>query len=164
MLVKDAAKQAAQSVLDSHWDGVFPVDPSRIAGRLGIHVQRESLPEDTSGFIMKRKGEDARIFIEAKDSALRQNFTCAHELGHYIERTEVQKVPDEDFAFVDLRHARTHDVHEFFANEFAGNLLMPESEARRLHNLPWDAIRMAAHFGVSIPAMKTRLVKLRLLT
>jgi Zn-dependent peptidase ImmA (M78 family) len=101
---------------------------------------------------MRRAGEDAFIFIEARDSQLPQRFTCAHELGHYIERTDVQTVPDDDFGFVDRRHART------------GNLLMPGSEVRRFASFESDAIKMAGYFGVSIPAMKTRMLKLGLLS
>lgn len=164
MLVKEVAKSSAESVLATYWpEDVLPVRPEVIARRLGIDVRVTSLPEDTSGFIRKTSGEDAQIFLEASDSQLRRTFTCAHELGHYIERTEVQKTPDDDFGFVDKRNSRVHDAHEFFANEFAGNLLMPAAKVTGFHEQGNDAIRMAALFGVSIPAMKTRMLKLGLI-
>lgn len=162
MLVKEVAEQSAQSVLDSYWpEGEFPVVPSLIASRLGIHIRVASLPENTSGAIMKRPGEDAQILIERSDSPVRQRFTAAHEIGHFIERTTIQEQPDEDFGFVDKRDNK-HDLHEFFANEFAANLLMPRAEVEARVKDKYDAIRLAAHFGVSTIAAKTRLMKLGL--
>lgn len=162
-LVSDAAREAAESVMESYWKpGLFPVDPDTIARRMGISVTKASLPEDTSGFIRKVSGQDAQIFLEAADSSQRQRFTCAHELGHYVERTQVQEKPDDDFGFVDKRTPAT-DIHEYFANEFAGNLLAPRSEVDRLTKQGWDAIRLAAHFGLSLAAMKTRMLKYGLL-
>lgn len=161
MLVKDAARQYAESTLDTYWNGVYPVNPQQIADAMEIGVYRAELPEDTSGFIRKVKGSDAEIFLSDSDSRHRQNFTLAHELGHYIERTVVQETPDEDFGFVDKRDGTT-DIHEFFANEFAGNLLMPEHEVRRRRDEGWDTVRLAGHFGVSTSAMNIRLRRLGL--
>lgn len=160
MLIKDAAAQQAEYVLESHWDGKFPVTPSKIARSLGIEMREASLTDGTSGVIMKRPGEDAQILIERTDPPVRQRFTAAHEIGHFIERTVIQDSPDDDFGFVDRRNSRNHDVHEFFANEFASNLLMPRSEVQRLRDEGLSEVRMAAHFGVSVVALKTRLMKL----
>lgn len=163
-LVKEAAQEAAESVIDAYWSpGTFPVDPDVIARRMGISVTKARLPKDTSGFIRKVAGQDAQIFVDETDSAQRQRFTCAHELGHYVERTNLQPQPDEDFGFVDKRTGM-HDVHEYFANEFAGNLLAPQAAVARLIEQGWDAIRLAAHFGLSVPAMKTRMLKYGLLS
>lgn len=164
MLIKEVAADAAESVLATHSSGAFPVDPATIAERLGVIVRRASLPDGTSGMIMKRPNEDAQILVERSDNEMRQRFTIAHELGHFVERTSVQDTPDDEFGFVDRRHSRTHDVHEFFANEFAGNLLMPAGELTRKFAETSDTIRLAAYFGVSIPALKTRLLKLHLIS
>lgn len=160
MLIKEVAAQQAQEVLETHWDGTFPVTPSRIAKSLGISIREASLTDGTSGVIMKRPNEDAQILIEKNDPPVRQRFTAAHEIGHFIERTVVQDSPDEDFGFVDRRNSKVHNAHEFFANEFASNLLMPADEVNRLRQLNFGEVRMAAHFGVSLVAMKTRLMKL----
>lgn len=67
---------------------------------MDISVHRRDLPEDTSGVIVKRLGQDAEILLEATDSQVRRNFTCAHEIGRYVERTS--RGGDEEFGFVDL--------------------------------------------------------------
>lgn len=163
MLVKEVAADEAKAVLQSHWNGSFPVDVDSIARSLGIRVSRASLPEGTSGMILKRPGLDAQIMVERSDAPLRQRFTTAHELGHFVERTVVQSTPDDDFGFVDRRNAKTSDLHEFFANEFAANLLMPRDEVQRCSNAQMSVIAMAARFGVSVIAMKFRLDRLGLL-
>jgi len=162
LLVKEAAQKCAESSLETHWGDGFPVDPVRVASGMGITVHFGGLPADTSGFIRKKPNRETEIFISEADSPLRQRFTCAHEIGHYVDRTVLQVVPDENFGFVDKRDGTVNDVHEFFANEFAGNLLMPAVEVRARFEQGWDTIRLAGHFGVSTAAMTVRLRRLEL--
>jgi Zn-dependent peptidase ImmA (M78 family) len=108
------------------------------------------------------QGLAAAIAVEARDAAVRQAFTCAHELGHYVERSERGGDPTQPFAFVDRRTSAS-DIHEFYANEFAGNLLMPQEEVRRqIEENRLSAIELAGYFGVSLPAMSVRLRRLNL--
>ncbi|MBT2266339.1 ImmA/IrrE family metallo-endopeptidase [Rhodococcus erythropolis] len=160
MLIKDAARLAAKDALDTHWQNKsFPVDPFEIAERMGIRASLRRLDDDTSGMIIARLRTQPEIFVEETDTYPRQRFTCAHELGHYVERTQTAKDLKEGFAFVDKRTSKT-DAHEFYANEFAANLLMPDYEVRRLDEEGSTLIRMAGHFGVSVPAMRVRLGRL----
>lgn len=157
MLVKEAAAQDAEATLSAYWQsGRFPVDPMSIAEAMGISVQEQPLPADTSGLIVKREHQDAEIILSRTDPKLRKVFTCAHELGHYVERTN--RGSDKEFGFVDKR-TPANNVHEFYANEFAANLLMPASEVHRQART-LDPIRMASYFNVSLPAMRVRLAKL----
>lgn len=160
MLIKDAAKQAAEEALDTYWRGRgCPVDPFEIAEAMGIRASLRFLDPDTSGMIISRLKTQPEIFVEATDTEPRQRFTCAHELGHFVERTRTAHNLREGFAFVDKRTSKT-DAHEFYANEFAANLLMPEAEVRRLEQSGSTLIRMAGHFQVSVPAMEVRLRRL----
>ncbi|TDX80828.1 uncharacterized protein DUF955 [Rathayibacter sp. PhB151] len=163
VLVKDAARDAATSTTQAFWGSGIPVNPHVIAEKLGIHVFESSLPDGVSGFIRKTADEDPVVFLEASHSPLRKRFTLAHEIGHYIERTQIQERPDEDFGFVEKRGAN-QDIHEYFANEFAANLLMPVDAVNRAFGSDADAIRLAAQFRVSVPAMRLRLDKLGLLS
>ncbi|GAB2768303.1 ImmA/IrrE family metallo-endopeptidase [Sinomonas soli] len=162
MLIKDAARLQAENTLRTYWpSGRFPVDVAKIALSMGIRVHMADLPHNTSGMIIKHANDDATIYFDRHDSPQRQNFTCAHELGHFVERSTRSK-PDEDFQFVDLRSKNRHDAHEFYANEFAANLLMPEAAVRQQHRVMRSTIELAEYFGVSLPAMKLRLSKLGL--
>lgn len=133
-----------------------PVDPVYIAQQLGLEVFRTNLGPGVAGLLVKRAGEDPEIHVNASDSRNRQRFTCAHELGHYIDRAGMD---DESWEFVDRRDALAstgRSPREVYANGFAANLLMPAALIRRMARSHEPAI-MAYEFGVSVEAMNNRL-------
>ncbi len=163
--VKDRARADAKRILRTAWQVdpkvPLPVDPVRIANRLGIEVFDESLDDDISGAIVKNSGRDPVILLNAADSQNRKRFTCAHEIGHFVERPQ-----EEQYEFVDLRGALASegvDPHEIYANEFAACLLMPEDEVRAMKKSGDIPAQMAAKFRVSSDAMTYRLKNLDLL-
>jgi Zn-dependent peptidase ImmA (M78 family) len=156
------AQSAASELLDDCWDGVLPVDPVRIAQSLGVKVLDTSLNDDVSGALVKERGADPSILLNANDSKNRKRFTCAHELGHFIRRAE----RPEQYEYVDYRDSRSSNgtvEEEKFANSFAANLLMPDFLVRELNKQGLPDFRMAQKFGVSREAMHHRLDNLRLL-
>lgn len=86
-------------------------------------------------------------------------FTLAHELGHYVERVDVSD--DNDFSFVEKREPGQYDLHEFYADEFAGALLMPEQPFMTMLDEGKSLIEIAARFGVSLDAARKRRERLR---
>jgi len=158
-LLKDLAREDATRVLDEHWDGQYPVDPARIANRMGIKVWRTDMPDDTSGAIVKREGAPAEIYFDADEPPQRQRFTCAHEIGHYIDR---QRHQDAQYSFQDLRRGAANTPEEFYADHFAGNLLMPRRKVLAMWNEGNTTNDMADFFAVSLSAMGTRLRSLGL--
>lgn len=158
MLVKDKARADAQDVLDTYWSAGFPVDAERIARAMGMLVERRHLEDGISGMLRVEPHQAPEVFIDGGDVPQRQQFTIAHEIGHFYERTSRDET---DFNFIDRRGAE-YDVHEFYADEFAGNLLMPAAEVERVHHAGMRLARMAQHFGVSLPAVKMRLRRLNL--
>lgn len=158
-----AAEEAADTVRRELWGArPLPVDPVQIARRLGVRVQVARLGS-ISGEIEKRRDADAVISINFDEAPTRQRFTCAHELGHYIKRTEEN--PDDDFEFRDNRDAMSSagtDEDEIYANRFAAALLMPEREVRTQHTQRTPLWLMAKQFGVSTEAMGHRLKTLGL--
>jgi Zn-dependent peptidase ImmA (M78 family) len=157
------AESAAGELLDDCWDGVLPVDPVRVAQSLGVKVLDVYLNEDVSGALVKEQGADPSILLNANDSRNRKRFTCAHELGHFIRRTE----QPEKYEYVDYRDARSSTgtvEEEKFANSFAANLLMPKFLVEELHRQGLPDFRMAQRFGVSRESMQYRLENLGLST
>lgn len=155
------AERAAAELLDECWDGALPIDPVRIARSLGIDVLDVALNEDVSGALVKKEGFDPAILLSDRDSPNRKRFTCAHELGHFIRRSE----EPEKYEYVDYRDPRSStgtDEEERFANGFAANLVMPKDAVESLHELGLPDYRMAKHFGVSREALKHRLDNLGL--
>jgi Zn-dependent peptidase ImmA (M78 family) len=152
---------AASELLDECWDGLLPVDPVRVAQSLGVKVLDASLNEDVSGALVKKEGADPSILLSATDSRNRKRFTCAHELGHFIRRSD----EPEKYEYVDYRDQQSSTgtvEEERFANSFAANLLMPELLVKSLHEQGLPDFRMAKKFGVSQEAMQYRLENLGL--
>lgn len=158
--LKAEATIAAEKVLSEHWNGSVPVDPARIARKMGIEVSDAQVDPDVAGAIEKRDGRPAHIYLSRSDHPNRKRFTCAHEIGHFVKRDG-----EKDFEYVDYRDGTASmgiDAGELFANSFAAALLMPEREVRRLHGIGMHEPDMARAFGVSEAAMVNRLKNLNL--
>lgn len=154
------AAQEAEAILDSVWARVagrrVPVDPVRIATEIGIDVSEADLDPDVSGAIRKSAGKDPQILLNRHDHPNRQRFSCAHELGHYVQRASA----GEPFEFIDFRGPLAGtgtDATERFANAFAANLLMPADEVRSRARTARSVIGLAFEFRVSPEAMTHRL-------
>lgn len=165
MGINHQAEKAAEDLLGVAWiaDGhdvsacPIPVDPFAIAARLGLLVSRRPLEPDISGMLAKTPNRDPEVFINSLDSANRQRFSCAHEIGHYSKRTSGRD--DDEWGYIDRRGpiaSRGIEPDEIFANQFAAALLMPEPCVRDLSR-DLDATALAVRFGVSLDAMRFRL-------
>lgn len=146
-------------LLRRYWPtGELPIDPVRLADRLGISVRIAELDPRVSGAIIKHPGENPVIGLQKEDHDSRKRVTCAHQLGHYI-----LCAGKDDFYRVDGRDAlstETSDPDEVFANRFAAALLMPEAAVRRHADEP--IYYQASRFGVSAEALGYRLEQLGL--
>lgn len=154
MLIKDLAQIDAENVRREYWDGIFPVDPIVIAQRMGVDTYMADNLGDTSGVIMRPPGKEVAICINQFESKARQRFICAHEIGHYVER---RRDKDDSYTFQDKRSDRDDTPHEWYADFFAANLLMPQAvfeELVEVHGATCD--ELVDYFGVSISAVRTR--------
>lgn len=148
MLVWEAARSEARNLVAQYGTN----DPYKLCDELGIDVIVVNMPDGSSGMIVKREREDAEIFVEADDPEVRRKFTVAHELGHYIERSLKN---DEEFSFRE-RRGMEYNLHEFFADEFAGELLMPLDQFGPLMDNGVSNTELAARFKVSLAAVERR--------
>jgi len=164
--MKDPVAEA-EAILDEVWAQMvggrhIPVDPVKIANRLGFDVLEIDLEPQVSGAIIKKVGDDPAIYLSRTDSPNRQRFTAAHELGHYVQRSD----DEDDFEWVDYRDELAGagvNPAEIFGNQFAANLLMPAREVGQAHRRGLTPVAMAFEFGVSTDAMTFRLKNLRLI-
>jgi Zn-dependent peptidase ImmA (M78 family) len=160
--IKAEAEKDAARLLRAVWGDGIPVDPVSIAHELGVQVLEAELDPNTLGALVKEPGKEPTILLNQKDGQNRRRFTCAHELGHYVRRSE----ESDKYARIDLRNSVSttgEDPDEIYANEFAACLLMPEDEVRTLFELGMDDLEMALHFKVSRQAMQFRLKNLGLM-
>ncbi len=121
-----------------------PVDIQTMAERHNIVVYRHYVEEEVSGFLYRKpRGEAAIIGVNNNQSANRQRFTIAHELGHYLLHSGDGVHVDEDFKIKrrDSRSSEGVDLEEIEANLFAAEILIPE------HLLAQD---LDEHFGFDL--------------
>jgi Zn-dependent peptidase ImmA (M78 family) len=138
-----------------------PVDPRKAAKRLGVLVLASELEPDVAGKFICEPGRDPRIVLNRRDSLVRQTFTCAHELGHFLH----SEASPENITRVQYRNHVSRlgtDHEEIYANEFAASFLMPGFLIRAYHEQGLSDWELAAKFGVSREAMGLRLVSLGL--
>ena len=115
-----------------------------------VDLSRWEESEDGSIVVHGRNKFD--IYISNFTGALRDRFTIAHELGHYILHS--------DYGKNKIKAARFgSDRVEWEANWFAAGLLMPTSLFTELYREKCiqDPFRLASMFLVSIPAINVRI-------
>jgi Zn-dependent peptidase ImmA (M78 family) len=114
-----------------------PVDVESIARSLGADVNYSPADDSLSGFLLRNEETGTAVIgVNSEQHPLRQRFTVAHELGHYLlhanERVHVDR---REAGFqVKLRNETSSagtDVEEMEANLFAAQLLMPAEFLRR---------------------------------
>ncbi len=133
-----------------------------LARRLGIRVEVIRLSPNESGSIRIPAEGIAVISLNRLDSRNRQRFTCAHEIGHYLQREASGR---GELSFTDYRDTLAGlgvDSQEVYANQFAAALLMPAHLVQRWSKARIPVEELARRFGTSTQAMSLRLRNLRL--
>lgn len=160
MLIWMEARNKAREIRTIYGLNDIP-DLSRLCDELGINVCELPLGS-VSGLILKKREEEPAIYINAKDCSAHRRLTLAHELGHYFERL---RVDDDEYSFRDktvMKEACSDEygLMEFYADEFAGELLMPEEVFTKV----WargGSLLAAYFFGVSPVVARKRNSRLK---
>jgi IrrE N-terminal-like domain len=153
--------EEARRMLAAHWDDRLPVDPKAIARAAGADLQPILGSQGFSGYFERRDAQTGRpaIHFNPKDALVRQRFTIAHELGHMALGHD--DAPRDD---PEMFRSGVRSPIERHANQFAAELLMPESAVRRMiaSGKFTSVEELAAAFGVSGAAMSFRVGNLNL--
>lgn len=155
----DAIPAHVQAIIDNAADTI-PVNVEKVAKALGLRVFSTNLPDKVSGMLLRDKSYESPsgfvIFVEKNEPAVRQRFTAAHELGHFVLHKDSvgDKVTDNYL----LRSDGMSNRQEVEANQFAADLLMPMDQVTKAMG---DGIttpkELARRFDVSEVAMSIRL-------
>jgi Zn-dependent peptidase ImmA (M78 family) len=168
-------EQKAQDLLDSFNMSNVPVPVEDVAKRLGLNVIAFDLGSDVSG-VLHIKKENSSIGYNPNESKVRQRFTIAHELGHFILHHEADKVFIDNEKYYQLIKFRSEKTnlspedykHEKEANAFAAALLMPQGLVKQelASYVGFDLsdssmiTDLAKKFEVSTQAMSFRIINL----
>ena len=165
--------KTVESILEEN--NVFepPVDVEKIAASRGLLVERKDV-ESISGFLVKSYG-NAIIGVNSSNAPVRQRFTIAHELGHYLlhpsSAEDLHIDSNFEIKFRDDLSSQGTDAEEQEANFFAAELLMPrkflysdianwEKFELEDHKFQESVDVLARKYGVSSQAMVFRLANL----
>jgi len=143
----------------------IPIPVEKIVEKLNIRIKRSPAPSDEISGILIRKNGVALIGVNNTESHVRQRFTIAHELGHFMLH------PAKD-AFVDYRDNQAGVIRnskERQANMFAASFLIPRkqitSDVRKISKggiFESEIESLAKKYDVSKEAMNYRLINLGL--
>ncbi len=174
----------AESVLDKYHDGNLPVDVRAITEAMNIKIQPVEIEDnELAGFFFRDpESEEVIIGVNQENSPVRQRFTIAHELGHFMlhDSEDVRydrKGSGYNFGRIMMRNAESSKGEkrdEVEANFFAAELLMPRKilVERLLTNKTLDFLetdtddaigQLAKEFNVSTQALTVRLVQLKII-
>lgn len=169
MLKRYVYEQQVKDLLDRAGISSPPVSVEKIAGELKIKIQKSPLPDELSGLLIRRKDASQPIIgVNILHVRVRQRFTIAHELGHYLLHKGGVHV-DRNFAvrFRDSQSGKAKQKPEIEANRWAAELLMPTRFLKQDMDKPTlnmgdeDLVNfLAKRYEVSIQAMAIRLANL----
>lgn len=143
-----AASLAAEKVVRENGIASLPVDPIALARAVGIKVMaKPATAQGVSGMLLRVGNTFGIAYATHIDNIGFQNFSVAHELGHYFLPGHIDAV---------LAHGDVHESragfdsgtrYEMEADHFAASLLMPRllfTEAMRTSGEGLGAIKKLA--------------------
>lgn len=169
---RTSIEQRAISILQESGTYRAPVPVDLVVAHLGLITQARALPDGVSGLLVF-ENERGVIGYNSVHAPVRQRFTLAHEIGHFILHVKGKQPRlfiDKSLAFFrDDESSTGSDDEEIEANVFAASLLMPaelvRTEVRRLRLDLGDEEHVAVlakRFNVSSIAMSHRLANIGL--
>ena len=127
-------------------DRVEPI-VEKLGGRIVLQDVNDWLAEDGSIFV--HAPFDFEVMLTRYTSAVRDQFTVAHELGHYFLHSRQGQTPL-------IAYRRGSGRREWEANSFAAALLMPAVAFKKASREGLDVNELAARFNVSRSAAQVR--------
>lgn len=163
--LRQDARNTAKAIADLYSaSSSFPVQPVRLARAMGAEVYDAQLGNDVWGMLVKRENGYS-IYLDEDQPPARYRFSCAHEIGHYVDRARrLQDISDDiDRRTLRSEYSEPQKKRETWANEFAAELLMPQEPFISLIDEGLRSPEIAKYFGVSLDAVMNRKKNLGLL-
>lgn len=127
----------------------------QLGGRIGVN-DLWSVSTATSGSITIEETGSFEISLASHTGAVRDRFTIAHELGHFVLHFLLPNQQGRKTGSIMARRYGTGRV-EWEANWFAAGFLMPEAAFRAAWRSLGGSVNLVAdQFGVSLEAATVR--------
>lgn len=162
MIRSRESRRKAQAILEMLAVTRAPVDVTEVAKKLGFEVHEHDFPDTTSA-VLVIEGDIKAIGVNRSHALVRQRFSIAHELGHFLHGHGDFADSTATFEDGSYNYADPQNRQEMEANEFAAELLMPESFLKAdIGNIGLDVPTLAKKYQVSERAMWIQLINLKL--
>ncbi|MDY6311323.1 MAG: ImmA/IrrE family metallo-endopeptidase [Cyanobacteriota bacterium] len=150
--VKDMVKK----VIDENFIKEPPVNIRKLVLNYGLDLQFAVFGDNKiCGFL---DINEKKIWVNYNDNSKRQNFTIAHELGHWLlHREDIEKDPKSYKVLFRYPLGQTTDIRETEANKFAANLLVPTEMLKVCKKAKFSEEKMSVLFHVSPTVISYRL-------
>ncbi len=123
--------------------------------------EEPSIQETLGGSLVIRGMRDFTVYLSPYHFPMRDNFTIAHELGHFFLHFFLQK-PKPKLPLNFPRHG-ANSLIERQANRFAASLLMPADEfTQKYAEYAGDQWLLSGYFGVPCLQVRSRIACLGL--
>jgi Zn-dependent peptidase ImmA (M78 family) len=160
------AREKARRLLQQAGQNSIPVDLKSICAHLKFeYIEVDHFPGSLSALCVE-KGAARYAAVNKNHSSNRKRFSLSHELGHWClghtrgynwSEVTIDHPPDPK----EMDAANSSEEKE--ANEFAGELLVPLAELKKLYTGSTNVNTLAQRFGVSDEVMTIRLIAARIL-
>jgi hypothetical protein len=120
-----------------------PVPIGEVASALGLDVISVTLPSDISGLIRKISPNEERYEIQVNntDVPVRQRFTVAHEVAHFLIHRHM--IGTDGITDSILYRSKLSDRNEAEANRLAAAMLLPWDKVREWHQVRYGCAPQA---------------------
>lgn len=162
MIRSRLAREKAHNILSMYKIVEPAIDVEKIATLLDFQVFPFDFPETMSA-VIKIDGTKKVLAFNKNKPEVRQRFSIAHELGHYLSGHNNFSHEHETHVDRDKKYLDPHHRDEEEADEFAAELLMPESMLKK--DVLEDSMEieaLAKRYKVSEQAMIIQLINLKL--
>lgn len=126
-----------------------------IANKLGLQVISASFKDNNISGMLILNDTESNIYVNAANPIVRQRFTIAHEIGHYVLHNDMISKQEGNIFYRDQIHSK--QPIETQANRFAAALLLPKDKILQDWALVKNVVILAAQYNVSIETLKYRL-------
>lgn len=151
-------KKLVNKVLEDNCITNPPIDIKDLINNYGLKLKFARFPEEISGVCGFLDINEEAIYVNADNSLKRQNFTIAHELGHWLlHREEINKSPQSYKVLRRQPIGGEKDYRETEANTFAANLLVPTNMLKICKKASFSPEMMSDLFSVSSDVIGYRL-------
>lgn len=152
------SKKEADYILKNNYITEPPIDIKELVGNYDLVIKYAKFPENMANVCGFLDIVNKEIYVNVEDSPYRQNFTIAHELGHWIMHKEmIAKDPSAYKVLMRQPIGGEKDYREIEANAFAANLLVPTEMLKVCKKANLSSQEMVNIFGVSSSVIGFRL-------